>query len=49
MILYTERQLEDAYLEYRKYHMRKDIAFITLDEFRILYEKIMSLMYEEVI
>ena len=28
MILYTEEQLEIAYTEYRKLHMRKDVPFL---------------------
>jgi hypothetical protein len=38
VILYREKQLQSAYDEYRKMHIRKDVPFLTLEEFRILYE-----------
>ena len=36
MILYTEKQLEEAYIKYLKEN--KD-SFITLEEFRTIFEK----------
>ena len=38
MILYTEEQLEKAYKVYRIHQIEKDLGFMQLEEFRILYE-----------
>ena len=42
MILYTEEQLEIAYTEYRKLHMRNNVPFIKKEDFRILFEYLME-------
>ena len=34
MILYTEEQLEIAYTEYRKLHMRNNVPFLKKEDFR---------------
>ena len=41
MILYTEKQLEDAYHSYRVTQVKQDMAFITLQDFRIMFEQIL--------
>jgi hypothetical protein len=41
MILYTEEQLEKAYKVYRIHQIEKDLGFMQLEEFRILYEDLM--------
>ena len=38
MILYREQQLQLVYDEYRKLHIRKNVPFLTLEDFRTLYE-----------
>tara|TARA_B100000073_G_C23487785_1_gene474300 strand:- start:182 stop:331 length:150 start_codon:yes stop_codon:yes gene_type:complete len=42
MILYTEEQLEIAYTEYRKLHMRNNVPFLKKDDFRVLFEFLME-------
>tara|TARA_Y100000817_G_scaffold314926_1_gene316077 strand:+ start:1387 stop:1536 length:150 start_codon:yes stop_codon:yes gene_type:complete len=42
MILYTEEQLEIAYTEYRKLHMRNNVPFLKKEDFRILFEYFME-------
>ena len=42
MILYTEEQLEKAYKVYRIHQIEKDLGFMQLEEFRILYEDLMA-------
>ena len=38
MILYTEKQLEDCYNVYRIMQIKQDMAFVSLDDFRVLFE-----------
>jgi len=45
MILYTEDVLEDCYKIYRLHQMRKDVPFITKEDFRALFEEIMERVY----
>ena len=47
MILYTEQQLNDAYQIDRKERTRLRIPFTTIEEFRPIYEKIMTQVYTE--
>jgi len=47
MILYTEEQLENAYNVYRKYQAKKDMSFLKLEDFRVMFEEIMEWMYYE--
>ena len=47
MILYTEKQLEDSYNIYRIMQVKKDMAFVTLDDFRVMFEKMLETVYEE--
>jgi hypothetical protein len=42
MILYLEKQLEDAYDVYRKNQIKHDAAFINLENFRTMFEEIME-------
>lgn len=49
MILYTEKQLEDCYNVYRIMQIKQDMAFVSLDDFRVLFEKMLGKMYEEII
>ena len=47
MILYTEKQLEDSYNVYRRIQIKKDMAFVSLDDFRIMFERIMEIAFKE--
>ena len=47
MILYTEKQLEDSYNVYRRMQIKKDMAFVSLDDFRIMFETIMEIAFKE--
>ena len=44
MILYTEEQLEKAYKIYRIHQIEKDLGFMQLKDFRILYENLVASM-----
>ena len=39
MLLYTEEQLEEAYGIYRLHQIRLDLGFMTLENFRNLFEQ----------
>ena len=45
MILYTEKQLEDAYKIYRLNQVKKDMSFMKLKDFRVMFEDIMEVVY----
>ena len=47
MILYTEVQLENAYNVYRTHQVKKDMSFLKLEDFRLLFEEIMEVVYDE--
>jgi len=47
MILYTEVQLENAYNVYRTHQVKKDMSFLKLEDFRLLFEEIMEVVYYE--
>ena len=49
MILYTEKQLEDAYHSYRVTQVKQDMAFITLKDFRIMFEEILEILYKDIL
>ena len=39
MLLYTEEQLEEAYVIYRLHQIKLDLGFMTLENFRNLFEQ----------
>ena len=45
MILYTEEQLENAYNVYRRHQIKKDMSFLKLEDFRVMFEDIMEVGY----
>ena len=47
MILYTEGQLEKCYKQYRLHQIRKDFSFMKLEDFRIMFEDMMLVIYTE--
>ena len=47
MILYTEEQLENTYNLYRKHQAKKDMSFLKLEDFRLMFEEIMEWIYHE--
>ena len=49
MILYTEKQLEDAYNAYRKIQIKGDMAFVSLKDFRIMFEQILEVLYRDIL
>jgi hypothetical protein len=46
MILYTEKQLEDCYNHYRRIQIKNNIPFVTLEDFRFLFEQMMQTIFE---
>ena len=40
MLLYTEEQLEEAYGIYRYHQIKLDLGFMTLENFRNLFEQL---------
>ena len=49
MILYTEKQLEDCYNVYRIMQIKQDMAFVTLQDFRIMFEQILEILYKDIL
>ena len=49
MILYTEKQLENCYNVYRIMQVKQDMAFVTLDYFRVMFEEMLETVYEDMI
>ena len=47
MILYLEEQLEAAYRKYCKHQSKQDMPFMSLDDFRNMFEEIMAIVYQE--
>ena len=45
MVLYTEKQLERCYRVYCKEQSKKDMPFMSLADFRAMFEKMMSTIY----
>jgi len=48
MLLYTETQLENTYNIYRLHQAKHDLPFITLENFRYMFEEIFQEIYKEV-
>ena len=47
MVLYTEKQLEDAYRRYCLHEIKKDFSFMKLEDFRNMFEDMMLIIYSE--
>ena len=47
MILYTEEQLENCYRQYCLHQIKKDFSFMKLEDFRLMFEDIMVIVYNE--
>ena len=47
MVLYTEKQLEDAYRRYCLHQIKKDFSFMKLEDFRNMFEDMMAVIYED--
>ena len=47
MILYKEEQLEDCYREYCLHQVRRDLPFMKLEDFRLMFEDLMKEVYKE--
>ena len=45
MILYLEKQLDEAYDVYRKNQIKHDAAFISKENFRTMFEELMDVVY----
>ena len=46
MILYLEKQLDDAYDVYRRHQIKQDASFVTKDQFRNMFEELMEVVYD---
>ena len=47
MILYLEEQLEAAYRKYCKHQSKQDMPFMSLDDFRNMFEDLMAIVYQD--
>ena len=47
MELYTEEQLDKCYRQYCLHQVRKDFSFMKLEDFRLMFEDIMVVVYSE--
>ena len=47
MILYLEDQLESCYRQYCLHQVKQDMPFMTLDNFREMFEDLMAEIYKE--
>ncbi len=47
MVLYTEEQLEKCYRHYCLNQVKRDMPFMTLENFRLMFEDIMAVIYSE--
>ena len=47
MILYLEDQLEEAYRKYCMHQAKQNMAFMSLDDFRNMFEDLMAIVYQE--
>ncbi len=47
MILYKERQLEEAYKVYQRHQIQQDLSFMSLENFRFLFEELQLTIVEE--
>tara|TARA_B100000902_G_scaffold395905_1_gene455517 strand:+ start:463 stop:615 length:153 start_codon:yes stop_codon:yes gene_type:complete len=48
MILYLEKQLDDAYDVYRRNQIKHDAPFISKENFRTMFEELMDVVYSDV-
>ena len=48
MILYLEKQLDDAYDVYRKNQIKHDASFVSKENFRTMFEELMDVVYADV-
>mgnify|MGYP003629528624 CR=1 FL=1 len=46
MVLYTEQQLESCYKVYCKEQSLKEMPFMALTDFRVMFEKMMECVYK---
>ena len=46
MVLYTEEQLEKCYRIYCLQQVKQDLAFMKLDNFRYMFEALMTVIYQ---
>ena len=46
MVLYTEEQLEKCYRIYCLKQVKQDLAFMKLDDFRYMFEDLMTIIYQ---
>jgi hypothetical protein len=47
MILYLEDQLEGCYREYRLHQVKQDMPFMSLEDFRDMFEGMMAVIYKD--
>jgi hypothetical protein len=47
MILYLETQLENCYRIYRLHQVKQDMSFMSLEDFRNMFEDLMEEVYSE--
>ena len=47
MLLYLEDQLEQTYKEYCKHQAKQDMPFMKLEDFRNMFEDIMTVIYTD--
>lgn len=48
MLLYTEKQLEESYREYCLFQGNNEMGFVSLEDFRILFENLLTKVYEDI-
>ena len=47
MILYLEDQLEGCYRQYCMHQVKQDMPFMSLDDFRNMFEDLMAVIYKD--
>ena len=47
MLLYLEDQLEQCYRQYCLHQIRQDMPFMSLEDFRSMFEDMMEVIYTE--
>ena len=47
MLLYLEDQLEGCYREYRLHQAKQDMPFMSLEDFRDMFESMMTVIYKD--
>lgn len=45
MVLYTEKQLNKSYKMYQKHQAKQNMPFMSLDNFRNMFEDLMEAVY----